>query len=204
MNLLDPNPSTRTSLLARIRNPRDDRAWAEFAAVYEPTIFRMAKRRGIQDADAREIVQEVLISVTAAIDRFDVHAAGSFRGWLSRITRNVTIDRLRRASVKHESVDESGVLRQLDQIAIAEDGGLLSLEEEFERDRRQQLFRWAAAEVRRRTGEKNWIAFWKTSVEGARIADVANELGVTEGAIYIARCRILKRIRQLVIEREAE
>ena len=80
MSLLDPNPSTRPSLVVRIRNPRDDRAWSEFAEVYEPVIFKMATRRGIQDADAREIVQEVLMSVSAAIDRFDVAATGSFRG----------------------------------------------------------------------------------------------------------------------------
>jgi RNA polymerase sigma-70 factor (ECF subfamily) len=144
------------------------------------------------------------MSVISAIDRFDVTATGSFRGWLSRITRNATIDRLRSANVKHERVDDSGAVRKLEQIAIAEGAQLLSLEEEFEQDRRRQLFRWAAVEVRRRTGENNWIEFWKTSVEGTAIADVASELGVSEGAIYIARCRVLKRIRQLVHDREAE
>ena len=204
MSLLDANPSTRTSLVVRIRNPRDDQAWGEFVALYEPVIFRMAKRRGIQDADAREIVQEVLMSVIAAIDRFDVTATGSFRGWLSRITRNATIDRLRKATTKRERLGDSGAIQKLDQLAMAERGGLVSVEEEFERDRRQQLFRWASAEVRRRTGESNWIAFWKTSVEGTEVATVAHELGISEGAVYVARCRILKRIRQLVLEREAE
>ena len=204
MSLLDPNPSTRTSLVVRIRNPRDDQAWSEFVALYEPIIFRMAKRRGIQDADAREIVQEVLMSVISAIDRFDVTASGSFRGWLSRITRNATIDRLRKATAARERIGDNATLQQLEQLAVSENGGKASLEEEFEQDRRQQLFRWAAVEVRRRTGEINWIAFWKTSVEGASIADVAIELGVSEGAIYIARCRVLKRIRQLVLDREAE
>jgi RNA polymerase sigma-70 factor (ECF subfamily) len=164
----------------------------------------MAKRRGIQDADAREIVQEVLMSVISAIDRFDITATGSFRGWLGRITRNATIDRLRKATAARERIGDSGALQKLEQLAVAESSGKLSLEEEFELDRRQQLFRSAAAEVRRRTGETNWIAFWKTSVEGAPIPDVATELGVSEGAIYIARCRVLKRIRQLVLDREAE
>lgn len=204
MSLLDPNPSTRPSLVVRIRNPRDDQAWTEFVAVYEPVIFKMAKRRGIQDADAREIVQEVLMSVTSAIDRFDVEAAGSFRGWLSRITRNATIDRLRSATAKHERVDESGALRRLDEIAMVDCDQDRSLEDEFEQDRRQQLFRWAATELRRRTGEKNWIAFWNTSIEGKSVSSTAIELGISEGAVYVARCRILKRIRQLVHDRETE
>jgi RNA polymerase sigma-70 factor (ECF subfamily) len=204
MSLLDPNPSTRMSLVVRIRNPRDDRAWSEFVAVYEPVIFKMAKRRGIQDADAREIVQEVLMSVAAAIDRFDTESTGSFRGWLSRITRNATIDRLRSATAKHERVDASGARQRLEELAIADSLEKLSPEAEFEQDRRQQLFRWAAAEVRQRTGEKNWIAFWKTAVEGGTIANIAIELDISEGAVYVARCRILKRIRQLVRDRETE
>ena len=144
------------------------------------------------------------MSVTSAIDRFDIDSAGSFRGWLSRITRNATIDRLRTATAQYERIDASGAVRRLDEIAIDEGDHQGSLEEEFERDRRRQLFRWAAAEVRQRTGEQNWIAFWKTAVEGQAIANVAKELGINEGAVYVARCRILKRIRQLVHDRETE
>ena len=95
-------------------------------------------------------------------------------------------------------------MQRLDELAIADSLEKLSPEAEFEQDRRQQLFRWAAAEVRQRTGEKNWIAFWKTAVEGATIASVAIELDISEGAVYVARCRILKRIRQLVHDRETE
>lgn len=192
-------PVTRYSLLVRLRDSRDDEAWSDFTAVYEPVIYQMTRRRGMQDADAREIVQEVLMSVSAAIERFDVNGEGSFRGWLSRITRNATIDRLRREAVRGETVDTSGVVRMLDNAAGEE-----CLADEFEQDRRRQLFRFAAAEVRQRTGEANWIAFWKTSVDGATAKEVAGQLGISEGAVYVARCRILKRIRELVHERLSE
>ncbi|MGI9474857.1 MAG: RNA polymerase sigma factor [Rubripirellula sp.] len=196
MNL---DPATRSSLLIRLRDSRDDEAWTEFTAVYEPVIYRMTRRRGMQDADAREIVQEVLVSVATAIDRFDISAAGSFRGWLSRVTRNATIDRMRRIASRGETVDASGVIRKLDAVAGEERIG-----EEFDQDRREQLFRWAASQVRRRTDEVKWMAFWKTSVEGSSIRDVARELGVEEGSIYVSRCRIIKRIRELVHERLSE
>ena len=80
MTSLTTGPETRPSLLIRLRDTRDDQAWAEFTAIYEPVIYRMSKTRGLQDADAREVVQEVLMSVATAMERFDVSAAGSFRG----------------------------------------------------------------------------------------------------------------------------
>lgn len=199
MSILNSDPLTRPSLLVRLRDARDEEAWSEFTAVYEPVIYRMTKRRGMQDADAREVVQEVLMAVAAAIDRFDLDGVGSFRGWLSRITRNAIIDRFRSFSARHESIDASGVVRILD-----ETSGKEKIADEFEHDRRQQLFRWAAGQVRLRTGEVNWIAFWKTSVEGQATSAVALELGISEGAVYVARCRILKRIRELVHDRLSE
>jgi RNA polymerase sigma-70 factor (ECF subfamily) len=199
MSILNSDPLTRPSLLVRLRDARDEEAWSEFTAVYEPVIYRMAKRRGMQDADAREVVQEVLMSVAAAIDRFDLDGVGSFRGWLSRITRNAIVDRFRSFAARRESIDASGVVRVLD-----ETSGKEKIVDEFEHDRRKQLFRWAAGHVRQRTGEVNWIAFWKTSVEGKSTSVVALELGITEGAVYVARCRILRRVRELVHDRLSE
>lgn len=204
MSVLNPDPVTRPSLLVRLRNSRDDEAWSEFTAVYEPVIYRMTQRRGMQDADAREVVQEVLMSVATAIDRFDVNAVGSFRGWLSQITRNATIDRLRKLASRHETIDASGVVRKLDEAAGNEQNIGDAIRDEFDRDRRKQLFRWAAGQVRQRTGEVNWMAFWKTSVDGRSIADVARELNISEGAVYVARCRILKRVREMVHDRSSE
>lgn len=195
MSRLTTGPETRPSLLIRLRNSRDDQAWAEFTALYEPVVYRMCKTRGMQDADAREVVQEVLMSVATAIGRFDIDSAGSFRGWLSRIARNATVDHFRR----HKRSGSAEGAQALDQVPATE-----QLEEEFDRSRREQLFRWAAGLVRRRTGEVNWMAFWKTSVDGQSIAETAAELGISEGSVYVARCRILKRIRELVRDRLEE
>jgi RNA polymerase sigma-70 factor (ECF subfamily) len=199
MKTLNSDPATRPSLLVRLRNSRDDQAWAEFNAVYEPVIYRMTRRRGLQDADAREVVQEVLMSVASAIDRFDFAAAGSFRGWLARITRNAVVDQFRKLSVRETATDADEMQRQIDKSAMDR-----QWIDEFDKQRREQLFRWAASEVRQKTGELNWMAFWQTSIEARPISQVANELGMTEGAVYVARCRILKRIRELVHQRLSE
>ncbi len=204
MTALGSDPATRASLLLRLRDPRDNAAWSEFAVVYEPLVYRLAQHRGCQDADAREIVQEVFLTVSRAIDRFDPHATGSFRGWLSKIARHATIDRFRRLAAERVVTGESGGGVPLEQLPDSAAGAEAQLIEEFERGRREQLFRWASAEARRRTGEVNWLAFWRTTVEGHSVEQVAAELQLTPSAVYVARCRILRRIRELVATRWEE
>src|SRR5439155_14219450 len=79
---MDQTPTTRPSLLVRLHGPRDEQAWVEFTAIYAPLVERLARQKGLQDADAADLVQEVLRTVAAAIERqmFDP-ARGSFRGW---------------------------------------------------------------------------------------------------------------------------
>ena len=187
---------TRNSLLMRLRGHRDEEAWSEFASLYQPVIYSMARRRGLQDADAREIVQEVLLRVSSAIERFEPQGQGSFRGWLSTITRNETVGRLRRLATGREVIDGSGVRRRLDEATVSE-GALM---DEFTHDHRQHLFRVAAAEIRKRTSEVNWNLFWMTAVEGKPVGQVAAEFQLDPAAVYVARCRIIKRIRQFVTD----
>src|SRR5688500_2033890 len=91
------SPTTRASLLLRLRDPRDHDAWVEFVALYEPVICRFLRRSGLQDADALEVLQNLFLTVNSNIDRWKPGAEyGSFRGWLRQVTRNLVVSWVRR------------------------------------------------------------------------------------------------------------
>src|SRR6478672_11321103 len=90
-------PSTRASLLLRLRDSQDHEAWIEFVSLYEPVAYRLLRRHGLQDADAREVMQELFLAVSRSIERWDpAKERGTFRGWLRRVTRNLVINWLKR------------------------------------------------------------------------------------------------------------
>lgn len=186
-------PDTRQSLIARLHDAGDAAAWVEFCSIYEPTTFRIARKYGLQDADAREVTQEVLLIVSRKIQNFDLSRDGRFRGWLSRIARNATIDLLRRRNAT--AVGGSDFAKRLSEVphSVAQDEG-----EEFEIEARRQQFRWAADQVRHLVSSKTWQAFWMSAVEGKPGEQVAKQLGMSVGAVYVARCRTLARVKSLL------
>lgn len=184
------SPETRFSLIGRLTDHQDDQAWNDFARIYQPMIFRIARRRGLQHADAAEVTQEVLRRVAGAVDRWDHDSEkGSFRGWLYRITRNVTIDHLRRDSKSPVNLDSSCGMG----IASFPDPDDRQAKE-FEEEYRRSLIALAASRIRNEFQERTWQAFWKSTVEGQSVVDVAKELSMSAGAIYIARSRVMKRM----------
>lgn len=90
-------PETSESLIARVRDPSNRAAWDQFEQVYRPVVFRIARAKGLQHSDALDLVQQVLISVSSAIGRYEKHSDGMrFRNWLSRVTRNAILKALSR------------------------------------------------------------------------------------------------------------
>lgn len=187
-------PSTRYSLLVRLCQPSDERAWQEFMEIYEPLIYSLARRRGFQDADARDVCQEVFQATAKAIERWQTRPdRGSFRAWLFHIARNIMINALRHRQRRPRGVGGSDFKRLLD-LQPADDCESQLLVVEYER----HLFQWAAAEVKGEFRQPTWRAFWLTSVEGRPPQQVAQELGMSIGAVYIARSRVMARLREKV------
>src|SRR5262245_18265134 len=90
-------PETRDSLLVRVADPADAGAWRELAAIYRPAVYRLARRRGLQDADADDLAQRVLVAISRKIGEWRPAAPrGSFRAWLAVVARNLAINALAR------------------------------------------------------------------------------------------------------------
>ncbi|HEV3436814.1 MAG TPA: sigma-70 family RNA polymerase sigma factor [Gemmata sp.] len=194
-------PTTRASLLLRLRDPQDHEAWVEFVTLYEPVIYRLLRRNGLQDADARDVMQELFLAVSRNIDRWEpAKELGSFRGWLRRVARNLVINWLKHRDRRLIATGGSGLQAMLDMLPAA--GGPESVE--FDRELRRALFHRAAEQVRREVHSASWQAFWETSVLGTTSADAAKKLGMAPGAIRVARCRVLARLRATVNSLENE
>jgi RNA polymerase sigma factor (sigma-70 family) len=194
---VSPVPETRPSLLLRLRDARNQQAWTEFLEIYEPLITRLIRRRGIQEADVGEVTQEVLLAVASSIHRWESDPErGSFRGWLATIARNLVVNFLIRQSRHPRGSGDSQFKRWLEDQPSPE-GEMSAL---FDLERKRQTFRWASDHIRSEFRETTWQAFWLTAVENKDIHDVARELGVTVGVVYVSRSRVMKRLREVVEE----
>jgi RNA polymerase sigma factor (sigma-70 family) len=190
---MDEPPDTRRSLIVRLRDPADPAAWSEFVALYEPLVYRLARRKGLQDADAHDLCQEVFRAVAGAVDRWDP-ARGSLRGWLSRIARNMMLNFLTRRQFQPRGSGATSVQELLEAQPAADPSATALFEVEY----RRHLFRWAAEEVSGQFAPTTWRAFWQTAVEERPPDEVAAELRLSVGAVYVARSRVLARLRRRI------
>ncbi len=185
-------PQTRQSLLLQLRSRTSD-AWQEFLEIYEVAIYRSCRRRGLQDADANDVTQEVLAAVDRKVATWSEDAqSGSFRGWLFQVARNIAVDRMIERSRRATGSGDTQVADFLQQVPA--DTG--DDEEAFRLEYRRALMSWAADQVRPGVAETSWRSFWSTAIEGRSPREVADELGLSVGAVYTAKCRVFARMRK--------
>lgn len=185
------SPPTRATLLVRLRDPEDQLAWREFVEIYSPLIQSYGRHRGLQEADAADLAQDVLARIVRAAPGFEYDPArGSFRGWLFTVTRNELRKRFGRATREPCGSGDSEIRRMLDE-APDEAGEA----EDWDVEYRWGLVRWAADRVRHEFRDSTWQAFRQTALAGQDIDQTARALGLSTGAVYVARCRVAARIR---------
>jgi RNA polymerase sigma-70 factor (ECF subfamily) len=179
------------SLLERLRGcPTDQQAWEEFVERYAPTIHGWCRRWQLQEADAQDVTQGVLLILATRMKTFAYDPAGRFRAWLQTVTRHAWsafIDARQRAPV---ASGDSGINRVLETLE-ARDELVRRLEERFDRE----LFELAMDSVRERVEPHTWEAFRQTTVEQVPAAAVAAQLGMKIATVYVARSKVQKMIR---------
>lgn len=187
--------TTRVSLIVRIRDANDTAAWSQFVDIYGPMIYSYAARRGLQDADAADLTQEVLRGVSGSVGRFDYDpTVGKFRNWLFAIARNSLSNWLRSAQRKQVGSGDTKLLEYLHSLPNDDD-----LEDEvWEEEYRRHLFEWVSEQIRPDFAENTWAAFWRTAVDGQKPADVASDLQMSVGSVYVAKNRVVTKLRSAI------
>ena len=187
------SPVTRPTLLISLRDAGNGTAWREFVRLYAPLVFGYSVQRGLNHADASDLCQEVMVAVAGSMGRFSYDPGrGSFRSWLMRVTRNRLNSFFERQYRRAPSNGTTTVMDFLAQQPSREE------EDHWETDYRRRMFAWASDQVRGEFTAKTWDAFWQTAVEDKSGDEVATMLGMSAGAVYIARSRVLARLREKI------
>jgi RNA polymerase sigma-70 factor (ECF subfamily) len=178
---------TPVSLLERLRQPHQPEAWSRFVALYSPLIYTWASRVGLQEQDAADLVQDVFLTLLQALPGFVYRPDQSFRAWLRTVTLNKWRDRCKRR------VEQPlpGHAEQLVQLAAVD-----TLEAFWDTEYRQHLVSRALQVMQTDFQPTTWKACWEHVVAGRPAPEVAAELGLTPGAVYAAKFRVLDRLRQ--------
>jgi RNA polymerase sigma-70 factor (ECF subfamily) len=195
------SPDTRASLLVRIRDGQDTEAWQQFITLYAPVVYGFARRRGLQDADAADLMQEVLRSVAASVGRLDYDPKrGTFRSWLFTVTRSKLYNLLNGQRRQVRGTGDSAAHERLDEQAGRDGDG----EATWEREYQTRLAAIAMDRVRGEFQEATWKAFELTALEGKPARDAGGTLGMSPGAVYVAKSRVLARLREEIQKLQEE
>ncbi|WP_411847440.1 sigma-70 family RNA polymerase sigma factor [Roseibacillus persicicus] len=177
-------PETRVSLIRRVRDVHDEGAWTEFVSLYTPVVYAFARSRGIREADAEDITQEVFRSLAKALPKFQLdQTIGTFRNWLFTVTRSKLNNHLvksRKIPVPTENLPDQGDVSDWENLYMKE------------------LFRHACERVEEVVEKSSWQAFWRTAVDLEAPEKVAAELELSVANVYQKRSRVAARLREAI------
>jgi RNA polymerase sigma-70 factor (ECF subfamily) len=191
---MPPNSSesTRSTLVHRLtQNPADPVSWAEFVRLYGPAIRSWLTHRGLQEADAQDVAQNVLLRLTAKLPQFKYDSTRSFRGWLKTLTHHAWHDFVTEASYRNRGSGDTSVLNQLQSLEARED-----LAARVEATFDKELMEIAMARAKDRVAAKTWEAFRLTALEQVAPQVAAQQLDVPISQVYLAKHRLQKLIQE--------
>ena len=192
--------STRLSLLGRLREtPTDDKAWSEFVERYGRQVYAWCRQWGLQEADAEDVTQSVLADLARQMRTFEYQPSGRFRSWLRTIAHRAWCDLLASRKAANTGSGDSAVLGLLNSVEAREDL-LKHLDSECERE----LLEAAMNQVQQRVEPNTWEAFRLTAQEGRAGAETAQRLGLQVAAVFKAKSRVQKMIREEVAKLEGD
>jgi RNA polymerase sigma-70 factor (ECF subfamily) len=177
--------TTPVSLLKRLQAGSETQSWDRFVRLYTPLIYGWARGKGIEREEAADVVQEVFAVLVRKLPTFQYNPTGGFGQWLRTITVNKCRDLLRRRASRPAQTN-------LDPAPADVDGVAAFTEAEY----RQRLARLALEIMRDEFEENTWKACWEHVVSGRPAAEIAEDLGMTPGAVYVAKSRVLRRLRE--------
>lgn len=177
--------TTPLTLLERVRQPTDQAAWSSFVALYTPLLLYWARRSGLQEHDAADVVQEVFVILVRKLPEFQYDPQQTFRGWLRTVLLNCC-----RSCFKKRAEAAAGNELLVERTVPA--ASALFTEAEY-----QTWLVARAAELLKADFEPTtWKACWEFLVNGRPAADVAAELQISVNAVYLAKARVVTRLRR--------
>jgi RNA polymerase sigma-70 factor (ECF subfamily) len=179
--------TTSLSLLERLRQPTETDAWARFVRLYTPLLYYWARRLALQHQDAADLVQEVFTVLVQKLPEFVYDRDKSFRGWLRTLTRNIWRNSRRRLNLPGQVLSNE----LLNGLAGPDDADAFA-----EAEYRQHLTARALQLIQAEFEPGTWKAFWECTVAERPAAEVAAELHSTPAAVYVAKSRVLARLRE--------
>jgi RNA polymerase sigma-70 factor (ECF subfamily) len=189
---LQPSTGTSRSLLDRVKAD-DPAAWDRLVTLYAPMVFHWCRRWELQDQDVADICQEVFQAVVANIGTFRKERKGdTFRGWLRTILRNKMHDHFRRLGPEGRGVGGTDAQRRFTQLPAPQP----EEEDKSAGEEEGGLFHRALELIQAEFEARTWQAFWRTVIEGQNPKDVAADLGMSPGAVRVAKSRVLHRLRE--------
>jgi RNA polymerase sigma factor (sigma-70 family) len=188
----DQSSRTSVTLLSRLRqDPRDQAAWNEFVARYEPTILQWCLRWRLQESDARDVTQDVLLNLQRSLPKFAYDPSRSFRGWLRTLTHHAWRDLIDDRKRPGLGSGDTGVQDLLESVAAGND-----LVEHLEKQFHRELVEQAMALVQPRVAARTWDAFRLTAIEGLSGATAADRLEMNIARVYSAKSQVKTMIRE--------